>query len=191
MKSVKFRLSCLSVETGIELLDVAFASILVLAIILFFLNVILLPKNVIFTRNPTLNLFSVYYALQRLSLNDELLAFFSAITAAPTPLMLFNALRIRQFKDSTNFGDAWNKTINCLKLKSNGRKEKATKTLIVLATLLMVSPFATILILQPVIIDYFASNLTPQWYQANMTMFLSSLILAYTASKISKTNNKK
>ncbi|MBS7288702.1 MAG: hypothetical protein KIH01_08190, partial [Candidatus Freyarchaeota archaeon] len=96
LRGTRSRLFSLSVNAGIDVLDVSFALLLILTVILFFLNVILLPKNVIFTRNPALNVFSAYYALQRLSLNDELLAFFSALAASPTPFMLFAALVVRR-----------------------------------------------------------------------------------------------
>ncbi len=184
LRSVKSRLSRLSVETGIEVLDVSFASLLVLTVILFFLNVILLPKNVIFTRNIDLNIFSVYYALQRQAPNDELLIFFSALVAAPTPLTLFKALCIRRFKDSENFGDAWSKAMSYLKPKANKWRGKAAITLMSLATALIITPFVAITTLQPVIVNYAVSNLTPQWYQANMICLASSLILAYAASKL-------
>ncbi|MBS7248265.1 MAG: hypothetical protein QXN15_06905 [Candidatus Jordarchaeales archaeon] len=186
LRSIKSRLSRLSVKTGIEVLDVSFASLLVFTLILFFLNVILLPKNVIFTRNINLNAFGAYYALQRLSLNDELLALFSAFVAALTPLMLFKALCIRRFKDSANFGEAWSKTMNCLKPRANKERGKVPMTLIILATALMVAPFVAITNLQPVIVDYAISNLAPQWYQVNMISFLASLILTYIASRLSK-----
>ncbi|MEM1659036.1 MAG: hypothetical protein QXX87_05755 [Candidatus Jordarchaeales archaeon] len=186
LKRVRRRLSHLTVETGIEVMDVSFALLLVLTIILFFLNVILLPKIVIFTRNPYLNVFGAYYALQRLALNDELLAFFSALIAAPTPLTLFIALRIRRFKDSANFGEAWSKTVSSLKPEEGGLRGKATMALVVLAIALIVAPFAAITTLQPIIVDYALSNLAPQWYQFNVTSITLSLILAYAASKLKR-----
>lgn len=184
LRGVGRRLSRLTVETGIEVADVSFASLLVLTIILFFLNVILLPKLVVFTRNPVLNAFGAYYALQRLAPNDEVLAFFSALIAAPTPLTLFIALRVRRFKDSASFGEAWSKAVNSLRPEGGGWRGRAAAALVILATALIVAPFAAVTSLQPVIVDYAFSNLTPQWYQLNMTSFALSLILAYAASRL-------
>lgn len=185
LRGVKSRLFSLSVETGIEVLDVSFASLLVLTVILFFLNVMLLPKIVIFTRNPALNVFSVYYALQRLSPNDELLALLSALVAAPTPLTLFAALLIRRFKDGANLRDAWSKAINYLKTRPNGRR-RIILALMTLAAILITAPFASVVALQPVIVDYAVSNIHPQWYQLNMVSLASSLIVAFAASKLSQ-----
>nr|HDO80693.1 hypothetical protein [Candidatus Bathyarchaeota archaeon] len=184
-------LSNVKLETAVEIIDVSFATLLVLTIILFFLNVIMLPKNVFFLRIPELNVFSAYYSAQRLSFNDEAMILLSMLVAAPTPLSLFVTLRIRS-ECGESFSEAWEKMVNSLREKwlNKEREGIATIVLLVSSVVLIVLPFTTILLLQPVIIDYVASNLTAQWYQGNMICFASSLAIAYITSKINDLKRK-
>ncbi|MBS7288701.1 MAG: hypothetical protein KIH01_08185, partial [Candidatus Freyarchaeota archaeon] len=81
-------------------------------------------------------------------------------------------------------GDAWSKAIRYLKTGTGGRRRMVV-VLMALATALVVAPFSAVVALQPVIVDYAVSNLSPQWYQLNMISFASSLIIAYASSKLS------
>ena len=184
-------LSNVKLETAVEIIDVSFATLLVLTIILFFLNVIMLPKNVFFLQSPELNVFSAYYSAQRLSLNDEVMILMSASVAAPTPLLLFLALCMRRNKGEKRFGEAWGEMVSSLREKWTNKEKRGviTITLLVLATLLIIFPFAMVSLLQPVIVDYVISNLTAQWYQENMVCFALSLATTYIASRLTPAGN--